>query len=481
MKQLVAVLDKKDNNAAETAAAMLATMTETATATCTIATPTAMLTGSSLKTLHKPKSPTAILYASTTAHPHEEPPIVAKADDIALVIVGTTYSVSSEAASDSLLHNVEDTADDFIKTHEGCFIIAAAEKERLLAGRDALGAHPLYYGENQCYAVLATERRLLWEIGVEDAKSFPPGHSATATASGFKFKPAKTLTYSKPKQTTMLSARQKTQTLLEQAVTRRVAEAKDVAVAFSGGLDSTTIAFLARKAGSNVQLVHVSMKNRQETDHACKVADELGLPIHSYVYGENDVHEALPTVLRLIEKPDPVKAAIGIPIYWAAARTAELKLNVMLAGQGADELFAGYKRYVDIYLDQGEGEAYKAVFDDIRSLHEDNLEGDFKICNFHDVELRLPFADYDLARFAATLPVKLKMEPAKDTLRKVVLRTAAGNLGVPESATENPKKAVQYATGVSNALARIAKQHGLTTAAYVCKVFRATMKKGDCK
>ncbi len=50
------------------------------------------------------------------------------------------------------------------------------------------------------------------------------------------------------------------------------------------------------------------------------------------------------------------------------------------------------------------------------------LERDLKITGFHDVQLRLPFASFEIAEFALGLPLECKMEPKPDTLRKLVLR-----------------------------------------------------------
>jgi asparagine synthetase B (glutamine-hydrolysing) len=63
-----------------------------------------------------------------------------------------------------------------------------------------------------------------------------------------------------------------------------------------------------------VHLIHVSLKNQLETEHAKKVAEELRLPIHVYLYDEEDVEKILSRVLWLIEESDPVKASIGIPV-----------------------------------------------------------------------------------------------------------------------------------------------------------------------
>jgi asparagine synthase (glutamine-hydrolysing) len=94
-----------------------------------------------------------------------------------------------------------------------------------------------------------------------------------------------------------------------------------------------------------------------------------------------------------------------------------------------------------------------------------------KICGFHDVELRLPFASYEIADFALSLPVELKIEKKADSLRKLVLRKVAENLGLPASIAEKPKRAVQYSTGINDALKKIANKHKRTIKEYVNALF----------
>jgi asparagine synthase (glutamine-hydrolysing) len=65
-----------------------------------------------------------------------------------------------------------------------------------------------------------------------------------------------------------------------------------------------------------------------------------------------------------------------------------------------------------------------------------------------------------MAEFALSLPINLKIGPEKTDVRKLVLRKTAENIGLPESISRRPKKAVQYATGVDKALKRLAKKHG---------------------
>jgi asparagine synthase (glutamine-hydrolysing) len=401
--------------------------------------------------------------------------------DATVLFEGRVYSPNLGASGTEIIAKKLEQADGveaseaFLKEVEGDFSFMIAEAERIMAGRDPVGVKPLYYGENRNVAALASNCKALWKLGIDEARSFPPGHVALVSREGFKFKPVKTLVYAQPKTVTMQEAVETVQKLLEKSVRRRVWGAREVAVAFSGGLDSSVVAFLASKCPVNVHLVHVSLEDRPETEEAKKAADELNLPLQVYLFREADVEKVVSRVVELIEEPDPVKASIGVPFYWTAEKTAEAGFKVLLAGQGADELFGGYQRYVNAYLLHGKETVRKTMFDDVVRLHESNIERDVKICGFHNVELRLPFASYQLAEFAVALPVELKIEKRADTLRKLVLRKVAENMGLPASITEKPKKAVQYATGINNALKKIAKKQKTTVTEYVNKLFLSQM------
>ncbi len=402
-------------------------------------------------------------------------------EDATVLFDGRIYSPILGASGTEIIAKKLQQADPlkaseaFLKEVEGDFSFMIAEPERIIAGRDPVGVQPLYYGENRTVAALASNRKALWKLGIEKTQSFPPGHLAFVSREGFKFKPIKTLVYSEPKAVTMQKAAETLQKLLEHSVRRRVFGTKEIAVAFSGGLDSSIVAFLAKKCQANVHLIHVSLENRPETEEAKKAADELNLPIQVYLFREADVEKVVSRVVELIEEADPVKASIGVAFYWTAEKTAEAGFRVLLAGQGADELFGGYQRYVNDYLLYGKEKVRKTMFDDVIKLHESNIERDVKICSFHDVELRLPFASYQIAKFALNLPIELKIERITDTLRKLVLRKVALNMGLPSSIAEKPKKAVQYATGINDALKKIAKKQKTTIAEYVNKLFLSQM------
>lgn len=385
---------------------------------------------------------------------------------------------SLQKAADNLIHSESQLKNYVEKIKDGDYYFFILKEKELAIARDPIGVYPLYFGENKEIIAFASNRKTLWQLDIADVaiQSFPPGNLCLINREGFHFKPIEFFTYPQEatKQVLLDKAAVEVQTLLEQAVRARVADLKEVAVAFSGGIDSSLIAHLASKCGVKVNLIHVSLENEIETETAFEASEKLNLPMQVHLFKESDVANTLPHVIALIEEPDPVKAAIGVPIYWTAQKTLELGCNVLLAGQGADELFGGYQRYVNEYCQEGEEKVCQTMFNDITQIHKNNLERDKKICTNVDVDLRLPFCSFNLVKYALSLPVELKFERKPETLRKLVLRRVALNLGLPPSIANKPKKAVQYSTGINNAVKRVAQKNNQTVNEYIGKLFERT-------
>ncbi|MCX8150091.1 MAG: asparagine synthetase B [Candidatus Bathyarchaeota archaeon] len=421
-------------------------------------------------------SPIAVGFATTK---HNKKPVVMKTEDKTAIFSGSIYKSESNSVLEAITKNPREKTIDAVKScmhiAEGDFSLIVTEANKLLVARDPLGVEPLYYGENNQIVAVASNRKILWRLGIDSPKSFPPGNIAIVKRGGFTFQPVKVLNYSAPTHITLGDAVDKLKKLLEQSVKLRLKGVQKVAVAFSGGLDSSIVAFLAKKFGADVQLVHVSLDNQPETAYALKAAEELGLPLEVQLFKETDIERVIHEVVWLIEDADPLKVSIGVPFYWIAEKVAEAGFSVLLAGQGADELFGGYKRYVNEYMMGGEENVRKTIYRDVVSIHESNIERDKKICGFHDVELRLPFASYKLADFALSLPVELKFDKKADSFRKIVLRETAQRIGLSEAIVWKHKKAIQYGTGVSSALKRIAKRKKISLAEYIERVFRERM------
>ena len=481
MRTTIAVLNKEGKSALSTIIEALENTQVEQSMNFTVASSEKIVSHKNLDTLNRQGINSSVVIGCSFTDAANKDYGSLQLDNVVAVFEGTTYmsSVTKEIhtrkPTKKLPHN-EAQLQTFIEKIEGDYSAFILKDEELIVGRDPIGAQPLYYGENKELTAFASSRKALWQLGISKTLSFPPGNLCSLTKSGLQFKPIKTFTYTESVQISMDDAAVKLQKFLEQSIEARIAGLKEVAVAFSGGLDSSLIAYIANKCGVKVDLIHVSLENELETETAFDASKKLDLPIQVHLFKESDVEKTLPKIVDLIEEINPVKTAIGVPIYWTAQKTREAGHTVLLAGQGADELFGGYQRYVNEYCNYGNEKVQQTMFNDVINIHENNLERDKKICRTLDVELRLPFISFDLIEFALSLPVNLKFEQKQDSLRKIVLRKVASNLGLPVSIVNKPKKAVQYSTGINNAIKCIAQKNDQTVNEYITNLSQKALK-----
>jgi len=140
---------------------------------------------------------------------------------------------------------------------------------------------------------------------------------------------------------------------------------------------------------------------------------------------------------------------VGLTTYFATRLAHEDSIKVAVSGQGADELFGGYNRYLKSF---DEGNLEIEIREDISNMYHVNLERDDACAMLNSVELRLPFLDEKLVEYAINLPVKYKISGSGDILRKNILRKLAFNEGLDTEIAYRPKKAAQYGTGIDKIL-----------------------------
>jgi len=474
---ITAALNKRAEDAVSSVLLMLTQLTHRGADIFHVATPTSTVASKSLSELKTKKlvSNIAVGHNSSLIFSREKHQPVLQEKNYALVFEGQLFPPSKtfdiHELARCLKPDFQKGAKGIIKKFDGSYTFAIVLSDKILVGRDSFGTNPLFYGENESFCALASERKAPWTLGITNVKSFPLGNLAVMSAKGFDFIPVAIVT--QPPQGTMSieKAAIRLQNLLLQSTMERLSDVDEIAVAFSGGLDSAVLAVLAKTCASKVNLVTVGLEGQPELGYAETVAESLKLPIRLKTYTIADVENVLEKVLWLIEEPDVMKVGVAIPLFWAAEVASHIGCRVLLAGQGADELFGGYHRYLTEYKNGGVKVVQKSMFHDFVMSHETNFQRDNPVCAFNKVELRLPYIDREVVRFALSLPVNLKIYSVDDHLRKRVLRHVAKNLGIQEFIVERTKKAVQYATGVDKALKELARRRGLTQRDYIKQVF----------
>lgn len=480
MGALIAAVDKKGANVSNTAITMLEALCHRGSDAVGIASPLVVVKKNQLEELRKENiySNISIGY-NLSKNLLREIAQPVQNNGFTLAFNGRLFPAPTKSDTEyvgEMLINSGNNAECLIQRLNGDYVFAIAKDDGIVVGRDVVGVRPLYFGENENICAVASERKALWKIGIMKTNSFPPGRLAVINKEGFHFKTVKTIIQPPFQKLDKETATQELKHVLFKSTKERVSDLEEIAVAFSGGIDSSIIAFLTKLCQVDVHLFFVALEGQKETAFAEHAARALDLPLHTITYSTDDLEEALPKVLWLIEDPNPVSATIATPIFWVAEQSARFGFHVLMAGQGGDELFGGYYRYLKDYAKNGLAGLQRSLYKDVVSSHESNFQRDNKVCAFHKVELRLPFADWKVIQVALSLSADLKIASPKDALRKRVLRLTAKKLGIPEFITEKTKKAIQYTTGVNQAIRKLAKKEDLTMRKYVEKIFLKTYK-----
>ncbi len=351
-----------------------------------------------------------------------------------------------------------------IKTIEyldGDYAFAVYDGKNFAAVRDPLGVKPLYYGENtdKNTFAFASERKALWNIGINHVKTLKPGsilYNGELLKLTNKLNENINLSIQNLQNGSHLSKevlKKQLKNLLIKSVEKRVSGLSEVGILFSGGIDSTIIAKIADDLGIKTTLYSVGHKDSIDLKFAKETAATMDLSLKVKLVNVEDVRKYLPMVLNAIEEFNVMKIGVGMPGYVAAEMAHEDNLKVMLSGQGADELYGGYNRYLKFYQEKGEI-TQEDLKQDILNLYHVNLQRDDAVTMANSIELRVPYLDPDIINNAMNIPMKYKINKKDDTLRKCILREVGADLGVPEEIVKRPKKAAQYGSGIHKMLVK---------------------------
>jgi asparagine synthase (glutamine-hydrolysing) len=375
------------------------------------------------------------------------------------------------ARSPSTLRALRDTL-----TEIGGFACIVAHKKQTYAFRDVNGLKPLYYGLGNGLTAFASERKALWRIGLNQVERIPPGYICTIGRSSMK--KTRVAEFKRPieRKMSLHEASTKLERLLTHSIQRITNKVGRVAVAFSGGLDSALTAVLAKKEGVKVEAVSIGLAGSSELATVEQLAQQLDLPVTVEAFSSDSLEEYLRRILWLIEEPNLMKVSVAVPLHWAAMVAARRSCNIMLCGQGSDELYGGYAKYARILGSKGRASLIKQLYRSVIESSQVNYERDDQACAPFGVELRTPFSDPDVIRFSLTVPSHFKVKEQNDVTRKWILREVAKRAGLPDDIVWRRKKAIQHGTGVENAIRNLAKHRGLAVDQYLTQLYEGVIR-----
>jgi asparagine synthase (glutamine-hydrolysing) len=230
----------------------------------------------------------------------------------------------------------------------------------------------------------------------------------------------------------------------------------DIAISFSGGLDSSLMAFLASKYAKPTLYV-VGEKTSSDVSGARTSARILGLTLIETLLSESDVRNALPDIVDLVRTSNPVVVSYKLPQFFVSSYAEE---DMILIGNGADELFGGYSKYKKMSPE----DMITAMHSDLEKLLKSEMPMDNRIGQKFSKSFEYPFLSAGVIEVAMESQMEMKVGEGG---RKTILRDVAKRFGLPAEISEREKKAAQYGTGTMKIMKGIAKSKGLSVSRYI--------------
>ena len=363
-------------------------------------------------------------------------------------------SFSTRTDTETVLRLYQQVGPNVVELLNGMFAFAISWQDDLFLARDPLGIKPLYWDRSrQGDLHFASEVKALAKV-TDDIHEFPAGYWYHSQRGLHRYYTVEDSLHGEemPGMRTEQEALEAIRESIREAVQRRMMSDVPLGVSLSGGLDSSIISMVASKDNPGLHSFVVGTGDGEDLDAAQLMADELGTQHHEYIYSEQDMLDILPDVVYYLESFDPALVRSAIPNYMLA-RMASEHVKVMLTGEGADELYAGYS-YLDRYDDAGD--LQQELVQITADLHNTNLQRGDRMSMAHGLEARVPFLDVESVSLALSIPPEWKLQrgdrPAKDLLRR-----AYGGL-LPDAIVNRPKMKFSKGAGSSDILAERAEK-----------------------
>jgi asparagine synthase (glutamine-hydrolysing) len=284
------------------------------------------------------------------------------------------HEFRTHSDTEVIVHLYEEMGADCVTKLRGMFAIALydAKRDSLLLARDRLGKKPLFYAQRAGRLFFGSEIKALLAAAPELAEVDPegvvqffyygyipdpqsafrhirkllPGHVAEYREGQIHVHqywdvPA----YGGNDPGSDEACLEELERRLAEAVRMRLISDVPLGALLSGGVDSSiVVALMARESSGPVKTFSIGFRKADfnEAEYARLVAERFGTDHHELVV-DPDITETLNHLTRMME--EPFGDSSMIPTY-CVAQLARQHVTVALSGDGGDELFGGYDRYM---------------------------------------------------------------------------------------------------------------------------------------
>lgn len=332
---------------------------------------------------------------------------------------------------------------DFVQDLDGPFAMVIAGKDGLFAARDMLGVAPLYEGrlDNgvRCYA---SEMKALLNWA-RDIREFPPGHY---------FEPGQgmvcygSITKREPAGISEKKAIVELRRCLARSVGKRLATGIEAGAWLSGGLDSSTMAALARQESPELHTFAVGIEGAPDLEYARLAGAALDCEHHELQVTVREILRSLPDVIFHLESFDALLVRSSLMNYLVGKLASDYVPSVF-SGEGGDELFAGY----DYLRDLDPACLADELVNITNALHNTALQRVDRCSAAHGLTVHTGFLDRDVVEFALGIPDDYKIHRDGGAVQKWILRKTMYGL-MPQAILDREKSKFWEGSGIGDLL-----------------------------
>jgi asparagine synthase (glutamine-hydrolysing) len=228
------------------------------------------------------------------------------------------------------------------------------------------------------------------------------------------------------------------------AVEQAIGNETSIAIAFSGGLDSSLLAQMCKGFGIDVILLTVGFSASHDISFSREIASIMNLPHKILKLDSERFQKDIDQICNKVKCNITSHIENCIGFFYIGKFAHANGYRTVLTANGCDELFCGYDKFRSAY-NQGIAGLVK--------LMEEKLENEFVLMQEIDsvvkefgVRVKHPFLSPDFISFAKSIPVNQKINGSNDLVRKHILRQLAVSMKVPHQSAMQLKKALQYSS-----------------------------------
>ncbi len=286
-------------------------------------------------------------------------------------LIAKGHTFKSQTDTEVLLHGYMEHGEEIVKMLRGmfAFVIWDKKEEKMFGARDIFGIKPFYYhkiknsdlmlfgSEIKCFLdfplfekevnknallpYLTLQYSATSETFFKDVYKLPAAHSFTYKNGEMKTERYWDADFNPEEQTFEDCVINLHKTVQESVRAHQIADVK-VGSFLSGGVDSSYIA--ASQMPDNTFSVGFEQDKFNETNYAKELSDILGIKNYRKLITADECFDAFETIQYHMDEPQANPSSV--PLYFLAQMARE-HVTVVLSGEGADEIFAGYEWYAD--------------------------------------------------------------------------------------------------------------------------------------